>query len=73
MCAALSLGFFLCLRPEQAIRIQQRFYARINWRIEPVSWSMEIRNTRIMGCFLLASVFAAALYLCAKNYTVYFK
>jgi len=41
------------LKPELAIEIQRRFYTKINWKIEPISKSLEIRNTRIMGYFLL--------------------
>jgi hypothetical protein len=48
-----GVGFFLILNPAQAINIQQRFYAKINWRIEPISMQKEIRNTKIMGWFLI--------------------
>ena len=71
--ASFAIGLFLCRRPVQAIRLQQRFYEKINWRMEPVSWDTEVRNTRIMGIFLLACVFITGLYLSAKIYTVYFK
>jgi hypothetical protein len=40
------------------IEIQRKFYEKINWKVEPVSMEKEIRNTRIMGLFL---VFATAL------------
>jgi hypothetical protein len=39
----------LIIKPEFDIEIQRRFYARINWRIEPVSLEKELRNTRLMG------------------------
>lgn len=52
--ACLMVGFFIFLKPALAIEIQRRFYARINWRIEPISMSKELRNTKIMGGFLLA-------------------
>lgn len=57
--AAMFLGFFLYLRPADAIDAQKRFYARINWRIEPVNFEREMRNTRIMGLLLLVLVGAA--------------
>ncbi len=47
------IGFFLILKPALVIEIQKKFYERINWRIEPVSVKKEIRNTRIMGLFLI--------------------
>lgn len=50
---ALSLGLVLIQKPLLMIRFQQRFYKKINWRIEPVSLSKEIRNTRAMGVFLI--------------------
>ncbi|MFH1622412.1 MAG: hypothetical protein ABIA97_04745 [Candidatus Omnitrophota bacterium] len=40
----------ICLsRPSLAIKIQQKFYEKINWKIEPINLSKELRNTRIMG------------------------
>jgi hypothetical protein len=53
-------------RPELAIEIQKRFYAKINWRIEPVSMPKEIRNTRIMGWFL-AALLSLALFFAFNN------
>lgn len=49
----LSIGSFLMTNPLACIEIQRRFYATINWKIEPVSNELEIRNTRIMGGFLI--------------------
>ncbi len=60
VCAiVMYLGFFLYLRPADAIDTQKRFYVRINWRIEPVDFEKEIRNTKIMGISLLALVAAS--------------
>ena len=73
LCISLGVGFFLCLKPEQAIRFQQRFYEKINWRMEPISLTKEIRNTRAMGYFLLACVLAAAVFRGVKIYSVYCK
>jgi hypothetical protein len=55
-------GLFIFYKPEMAIEIQRRFYANINWRIEPISMSKEISATRLMGlflfiCSLIASIF----------------
>lgn len=61
---ALFLGFFLYLRPADAIDAQKRFYARINWRIEPVNLEKELRNTRAMGMSLLVlAISAIVVYL----------
>ena len=51
--AGLGIGAFMVINPHLAIEIQRRFYAKINWRIEPISMSREIRNTRFMGWFLI--------------------
>jgi len=50
---SILIGLFLFLNPDLAIEIQKKFYARINWRIEPISIPKEIRNTKIMGLFLI--------------------
>ena len=46
---ALALGLFIYLRPKRTIDWQIKFYSWINWRMEPISWGKEIRNTRRMG------------------------
>ncbi len=54
----LSFGCFLVIFPALAIEMQRIFYAQINWRVEPISMPKELRNTRIMGVFLIVfSVF----------------
>jgi len=50
---SIAIGFFLFLNPTLAIEIQKKFYEKINWRIEPISMQKEIRNTKIMGLFLI--------------------
>jgi len=53
--AGIAIGLFLLLQPVLAIELQRRFYEKINWRIEPISMRKEIRNTRIMGIFLIVA------------------
>jgi hypothetical protein len=55
------LGLFLVRAPARAIDIQKKFYFLINWRMEPVDVPKEIRNTRIMGVFLIVCV---SVFLC---------
>lgn len=50
---AVIIGLFLYLKPSETIELQKKFYERINWRMEPISMAREIRNTKIMGLFLL--------------------
>ncbi len=49
----LAVGAFMVINPALSIEIQRRFYCLINWKIEPISLSKEIRNTRAMGWFLI--------------------
>ncbi|MFH1360788.1 MAG: hypothetical protein ABIJ41_07150 [Candidatus Omnitrophota bacterium] len=58
---SLSLGLFIIFRPLRVFEIQKRFYALINWRIEPISLPKEIRNTKFMGLFLV--VFVVVLWI----------
>ena len=53
---SLGLGLFLIFKPSTAIDIQQKFYRLINWNMTPVSIKKEIRNTRIMGMFLITVI-----------------
>ncbi len=49
-------GVICISQPQQAIKIQQKFYERINWKMEPINLKKELNNTRIMGaiCVILA-------------------
>lgn len=50
---SLVLGAFLVAKPRRAIERQIAVYRRINWKMEPISWDKEIRNTRLMGVVAL--------------------
>lgn len=50
---SIAVGLFVFFKPNLAIEIQKKFYEKINWRIEPISMQKEIRNTKIMGGFLV--------------------
>ena len=58
----LGIGIFIFRRPDSAIEIQRKFYARINWKIEPTLMEREVRNTRIMGLFLIIFSLATLLF-----------
>ena len=59
-------GLFVFLKPAQTIELQRKFYEMINWRIEPISMPKEIRNTRIMGLFLVVLSIVTVIYGCLK-------
>ncbi len=60
--ASLAIGLLLILRPAQAIELQQRFYFKINWRMEPVNMALEIRNTRMMGFMIMGVMTVFVVY-----------
>jgi len=64
--AAFCIGCFFALKPMRTIELQKGFYARINWRIEPISLEKELRNTRLMGFFLIALSLASAVFVFLK-------
>jgi len=62
----LVAGLFVAAKPGLSIQIQQRFYARINWRMEPISMEKELYNTRFLGLFLIA-ISLMALFLAVNK------
>ena len=60
---AWSVGLLLVLKPDWAIELQRRVYEKINWRIEPISMQKEIRNTRVMGVFLIGLASLTIIYV----------
>lgn len=53
-------------RPNSVIKFQQRFCERINWKVEPISWDLEIKSTKRFGrILLLLSIGILALVLMA--------
>jgi hypothetical protein len=58
-----AVGLFAFLKPALTIEIQRRFYAKINWRIEPISMPKELRNTKIMGIFLFVFAVVTLLFI----------
>lgn len=48
-----SFGVIALRRPDSVIKFQQKFCERINWKIEPISWDLEIRNTKNFGSILI--------------------
>jgi uncharacterized membrane protein len=59
------IGLFIYLKPRKAIEIQISFYKRINWRMEPISMKKEVRNTKIMGLFLVVVAMATLVVMLA--------
>ncbi|MFH1888928.1 MAG: hypothetical protein ABH806_02425 [Candidatus Omnitrophota bacterium] len=55
-------GLFVFFKPVLTIEIQKKFYERINWRMEPISMQKEIKNTKMIGIFLIAVAIGAIIY-----------
>jgi len=62
----LGIGAFMVINPHLSIEIQRRFYCLINWKIEPISLSKEIRNTRLLGWFLIILSVATLFFVLTK-------
>ena len=60
--ASFFFGIFVFFKPSSTIELQRRFYEKINWRIEPISMAKEIRNTKIMGFFVVIFCIAMAIF-----------
>ncbi len=58
----LFIGRFIFFYPGQTIELQKKFYEKINWKMEPISMKKELRNTKIMGLFILIITFAGIFY-----------
>lgn len=56
-------GLILILKPEDAIKAQENFYKKLNWKIEPLDYNKEIRNTRIIGGIGIACAVALLVIL----------
>ena len=65
---SIMVGLFVFFKPVLTIEIQRKFYEKINWRIEPISMQKEIRNTKIMGIFLVALSVITLIFVLVKHY-----
>lgn len=65
--ASLIIGAFLFFKPALAIELQKRFYAMLNWLIEPISMPKEIRNTKAMGLALVVIAVIAAAFILMRG------
>ena len=55
---AMAFGALIAWKPRKTIDIQIALYRPFNWKLEPISWEKEIRNTRTMGLIvLIAGIF----------------
>ena len=53
--SSVAAGAIFALFPKKTIEVQIAIYRLINWRMEPISWEKEVRNTRLMGFVAIAA------------------
>lgn len=51
--SAFFVGLVLFLKPLTAISLQEKFYARINWSLKPISVEKEVKSTKLMGLLVI--------------------
>ena len=59
----IAVGLEMFFNPGAVIEFQRKFYEKINWRIEPISMLKEIRNTKLMGLFLVLAALLVIIYI----------
>ena len=64
---SLAFAVFIIKNPMKTFEIQKKFYAMINWNIEPISLEKEIRNTKLMGYFLICVILTGCFYWWRKS------
>ena len=47
------LGTLSFLLPERSIKLYQWLMRNFSWRVEPIDYKRELRNTRVLGLLLL--------------------
>lgn len=60
---ATAFGFLVLFKPKMFIDMQIAFYRLINWKIEPLSMSKEMRNTCAMGATVFILGIISIVYL----------
>lgn len=61
--AGIIAGLAMFFQPAPLIKMQIKFYTKINWRIKPISMPKEIKNTRIMGLVLFVFCVFSIIYV----------
>lgn len=58
--AGISVGALSAVSPERSIGLYQWIMKWFNWRVEPIDFKKEIRNTRVLG--ILMVILSAAIF-----------
>ena len=46
------LGVFSSVFPDRSIKLYQWIMRNFNWRVEPIHYERELRNTRVLGALM---------------------
>jgi len=57
------VGLFVYFYPVSVMRLQVKFYEKINWRIEPISLQKEFNRTRNTGLYLVVLSILSGIYI----------
>jgi hypothetical protein len=57
------VGLLVYFYPVSVMRIQVKFYEKINWRIEPISLQKEFDRTRNTGLYLVVLSILSGIYI----------
>jgi len=66
-CFGVLLGVFSAFDPQKSIRLYQALMRMFHWKVEPLRPQREIRNTRLMGFFMI--VLSVTLFFLSLNVT----
>lgn len=62
--SGIALGILSAFSPVRSIKLYQWIMRCFNWRVDPLDWRKELRNTRVLGALmtLLSVVILGVLY-----------
>ncbi len=59
----LIVGLSMFFNAALVLKMQIKFYEKINWHMEPISMPKEIKNTKFMGLVLIAFCLLTIIYI----------
>jgi len=59
----IPVGLFVFFFPVSVMRMQVKFYEKINWRIEPISLQKEFNRTKHTGLYLVVLCLLSGIYI----------
>ncbi len=59
----IPVGLLVFFFPVSVMKMQVKFYEKINWRIEPISLQKEFTRTKYTGFYLVVLCLLASIYI----------